>query len=91
VKVKGMKTKLPNQLTDKMQSTGCFDKDRTEAKVSKIEKNMTIQREENYFECKNHADSLCLWRDRHNFKKNNSFFTPWVYLFLNLPVAFNKN
>jgi hypothetical protein len=39
---------------------------------------------------------MCIsgWADfgcENNFEKNNSFLALPIYLFLNLPVAFNKN
>jgi len=59
--------------------------------MSNIEKNMRTCNEKYDFGCKTPAIDACLLSGGNICKKNNSFFTPRVYLFLNLPVAFNKN
>ncbi|HXP49318.1 MAG TPA: hypothetical protein VN922_05155 [Bacteroidia bacterium] len=37
------------------------------------------------------ANAGCLAGSRRISEKKSSFYTLWSYLFLNLPVAFNKN
>ncbi|HSY77868.1 MAG TPA: hypothetical protein VK890_13465 [Bacteroidia bacterium] len=91
MKAKEMKTNATYQLTGKVQSAHCVERYGISVKRSKIEKNMRVNNKINDFEDKKPMIIACLLKYRDICKKNNSFFTPRVYLFLNLPVAFNKN